>query len=356
MTVVLFGFSPLASAVKVVRSEFSCDDIGGLATSQQPEFSCDDIGGLVYVPTTSTSSLSSGTMSATISFIMPLKAKGDYRICVVTDSLAYGPAGATWRVTSEEPSVDITPCGGVLTSTTIVSINSANGTMVSVNRGSWQTTPQLSISSGTSTIVSGLNNYEQRTCSFRPLAGDPLPSNATYGMSLDAAGSVLFEVTAGNIAAVSKAQISVYEQNCTGSRVWSSLVVITGSSVIPDDVLPSSLVSNMSVVCLDNSGIWGMEISPSRIRLSPLALRTFACSNCSSGLCLTPNATCACVTPGTLAVYSCPASDTTDSGTSLLTVVRVLLLIVYVCVLVIIWVVMHQGAKPSSRDHHERDM
>lgn len=309
VSIVFTGFDVPASLLKVVRADFPCSDVGLLLSV-------------------------TGTNASFIT-----RSVGSYRVCAVTDTVLYGPPGNVLVVTPLAAQLQVTPCGGALSTPATVIVNNFNGTVVSVNGGAWNSVASVTVPSDKTTVVVAANNGAQITCVFRPMQLQQ-PAAVTYAFSAVDSTIVLWLEAAASVAAFSSLVVSVRVENCSGLVLFQSLA-LAAARVVLDEEIPwsANLAARRLAVCL-SADQFLLEASPSQLRLSNATVQILRCSACNSGLCF-PNSSCACVTADKDAAV-CDTPITLDESPALYSVLRWAMVVIYVTAVVALWAIMRK--------------
>ncbi|CUG93534.1 Hypothetical protein, putative [Bodo saltans] len=306
VTVIFAGVRLTESTVKMVQDQYSCNDIGVLLQA--------------------TADGTSATFQAARS--------GSYRLCAVSSGSAYSVPGPLLFVAAVQAAATVVPCGGVVTKTQTVTINAADGTLISVNGGQWYSTSSTTIRvADLPMVLSAVNGDASIRCVFYGPTSPP--TNVSYRIALndDHSADVVIDAV---VKSDGPLYLSVQDTRCT---------LNTTSRLIPATQLDASIVADFSVtgalppnpvVCL-SSERWSVAVLPSSLVLTSSLLLLHSCATCSSGLCFANN-TCACGTT-TFSLCVSPAVPNSNSDADAPTWVRVVMAILFFTATVAVWIV-----------------
>jgi hypothetical protein len=305
VTVSLAGVRLLESTVKMVQDQFSCNDIGVLLQT---------------------------TANGTIASFSPARS-GSYRLCAVSSGSAYSVPGPLLFVASVKQVASVVPCGGAVTGTQSVTINAADGTMISLNGGQWHSAASVVIAAADlPVVVSAANGDDNIRCIF--YAPVVTPVNLSYRVNLrgDNAVDVVFD---GIVESDGPLLLSVQSTACSEYASTQLIAVTQLEQTIVADA-PISVIPSNPVVCLSNKE-WAVAVIPSSIALTPALLQLHACSSCASSMCFS-NGTCAC---GTTLIYMCngAAPPEPEADEAAPTWVRAVMAILFFTATAAVWIV-----------------
>lgn len=307
INVTLTGVHLENSIVKMVQDSFTCNDIG-----------------ILLQPTTGVATFTALT-------------SGTFRLCAVSSGAAYGVPGPLLAVAAQRRVVSVVPCGGSVTQSVSVAVNSASGTLVSVNGGQWSSVATIVVrASQLPLVLSAVNGDATEHCTF--YAPTSVPSNLTYQLTLLNSSGV--DVTVVGVVGIGGAMsLSVQSARCNINTTGGIRGTQIGDTIVLDELVTGNLPPN-PVVCLSN-GEWVVEVLAANIPLTSDLLLLRSCPLCSSGYCFS-NDTCAC---GRTSFTVCDTTKPVDDDEGGAPVwVRVVMVFLLFGAIVAAWIVF--GDKP----------